>query len=106
MKEQLDISKFSYSKTINQDPSNIEDSADEEEDNVYQSDLKIKKDVRNLEYTLKTSTGSCYISDIQGFIYGGTTSRFWALRKHLNTLSNIDISKDKMPFYSWECITI
>ena len=30
------------------------------------------------------SNASCNISDIKGFVYGGFSSRFWLLRKHIN----------------------
>ena len=32
------------------------------------------------------SNASCDVSDIKGFVYGGFSSRFWLLRKHINFL--------------------
>jgi len=46
---------------------------------------------------------SCKISDIKSFVFGGTTSRFWLLRKHL--IKNPDIAQ-KSPLKSWSCITL
>jgi hypothetical protein len=46
---------------------------------------------------------SCKVSDIKSFVYGGMTSRFWLLRKHL--IKNPDIAK-KSPLKSWSCITL
>ena len=49
---------------------------------------------------------SCFkVKDIQGIIFGATSSRFWMLRKHL--IENEKYTDEKhIPFYSWECITI
>lgn len=67
------------------------------------------------------SSASTDISNIQGFIYGGISSRFWLFRKHLmcidyNTIKNDTQAykernknsdkKNKIPFYSWQCITL
>jgi hypothetical protein len=30
------------------------------------------------------SKASCKVSDIKGFVFGGFSSRFWLLRKHIN----------------------
>jgi len=57
-------------------------------------------------YSLKQSSSSCKLSDIQGFIFGGLTSRFWMLRKHINSLSSEYFKKHTLPFYSWDCITL
>lgn len=56
------------------------------------------------EYTCSKSKTSCNVSDIKSFVFGGFSSRFWMLRKHINSLSNQDLNK--LPFYSWECITL
>jgi hypothetical protein len=29
---------------------------------------------------------SCYINEITNFVFGGINSRFWMLRKHINSL--------------------
>lgn len=60
---------------------------------------------RNL-FRLKVSSSSCAISDIKGFVYGGLTSRFWMLRKHINTMEHEELKKPGLPFYTWECITL
>lgn len=44
------------------------------------------------------------VADIKSFTYGGFSSRFWILRKHINSLDVLYL-KD-LPFYCWECITI
>lgn len=33
---------------------------------------------------LEPSNSSCNFDDIEGFIYGPFTSRFWLMRKHMN----------------------
>lgn len=56
------------------------------------------------EYTCKKSRTSCHIHEIKSFIFGGFSSRFWMLRKHINCLPHDEL--DKVPFYSWECISL
>ena len=57
-------------------------------------------------YKLKESSLSCYLEDIDSFVVGPTTSRFWGLRKHINLTDSNDLSKNKLPFFSWECLTL
>ena len=57
-------------------------------------------------YKLKESSLSCYLEDIDSFVVGPTTSRFWGLRKHINLTDSSDLSKNKLPFFSWECLTL
>ena len=52
------------------------------------------------------SNASCKLKSIKGIMYGGISSRFWMLRKHINSLSTDDLKWGKVPFYSWECITL
>ena len=50
------------------------------------------------------SGASCKISEIESFVYGGFSSRFQLMRKHINRMEpnqHLDL-----PFYCWECITI
>ena len=54
--------------------------------------------------TIQESSATCLISDIQTITFGAFTSRFWALRKHINSLHDDLI--DKLPFYSWQCISL
>ena len=56
------------------------------------------------EYRESKSSASCYIKDITGIIYGGQSSRFWMMRKYIN--SQPKSQHNKLPFYSWDCITI
>ncbi len=56
------------------------------------------------EYRESKSSASCYIKDITGIIYGGQSSRFWMMRKYIN--SQPKSQHKKLPFYSWDCITI
>ena len=68
------------------------------------------------QYVLVESSASTDISNIQGFIYGGMSSRFWLFRKHMisidyNTIKNDTMKykeknknkdkKNKIPFYAW-----
>ena len=53
---------------------------------------------------LVKSKCSCEINQITGFIFGGFSSRFWMLRKHINSMDRVKI--EQLPFFSWECISI
>lgn len=50
------------------------------------------------------SFGSCNISEINSFVFGGFTSRFWMLRKHINSMEHKDL--EELPFYAWQCLTL
>ena len=52
----------------------------------------------------KVSSACCRFDEIESFVFGGFSSRFWALRKHINCLK--DEQLDCLPFLSWECISI
>ena len=56
------------------------------------------------DFINKSSSSSCYISDITNIIFGGLSSRFWILRKHFNSMNLMELRN--MPFYSWQCITL
>lgn len=62
-------------------------------------------DTKKIEYKMSQSSGSCYLSEIKGFIYGANVSRFWVLRKHIISLRNAEIGQG-LPFYAWQCITL
>lgn len=68
-------------------------------------------------YKFTESSTTCRISDIQGIIFGGFSSRFWIYRKHLCCLDYDILMKDtkkkkfrggktELPFYAWQCITL
>lgn len=40
---------------------------------------------------LKISNSSCHLDDIQSFVYGPFTSRFWLMRKHINLMSALEL---------------
>ena len=50
------------------------------------------------------STASCKLSEVEGFHYGGTNSRFWIMRKHFNMMTHRELNR--IPFYCWQCITL
>lgn len=51
-----------------------------------------------------SSSASCFITEIDAFVVGGFSSRFWVLRKHINSLNKEELKK--IPFHSWNCITL
>lgn len=46
------------------------------------------------------------LKDITGIVYGGISSRFWMLRKHMMNLDSCRHKHDRVPFKSWECISL
>ena len=57
-----------------------------------------------LSFTRDKSSGSCKVKDIKSFVFGGFTSRFWLMRKHINSMQVADLKN--LPFFCWQCITI
>ena len=56
-------------------------------------------------YRYEKSTASCRLDELTGFVFGGMTSRFWMLRKHINLLDE-QRARSSAPFFSWECLTL
>ena len=56
------------------------------------------------DFKHEKSSTSCNVDDIQGFFFGANNSRFWMLRKHFLSMSLDELNK--MPFFSWQCITL
>lgn len=57
------------------------------------------------DFSLKESSSSFNFSDIESFVYGPFTSRFWMLRKHILHLDKNKFLSDP-PFFGWDCITL
>lgn len=55
---------------------------------------------------IKKSKASFKLKDVRGFIYGGVSSRFWILRKHMNSMNLEDFKVGKVEFYAWMCVTV
>jgi hypothetical protein len=49
----------------------------------------------------RVSNASCQLTSIDAFIYGGFSSRFWMLRKHINNMGYQFGGNLELPFYSW-----
>lgn len=71
---------------------------------VYASLEKDPQQIPTQEFKISKSNASCQIDSIKGFIFGGTSSRFWLLRKHFNLMKLEELRE--VPFFSWECITL
>lgn len=53
------------------------------------------------------------IEEVQGFVFGAFSSRFWVLRRGINEIlaneravTNKKELQQALPFYAWECVTI
>lgn len=74
-------------------------------DDVENEDL-LEYDVHHMkEYTLEKSSSSFNFDDLESFVIGPITSRFWMLRKHILLINKNKIEQE-MPFFAWECITL
>jgi hypothetical protein len=69
-----------------------------------QPDSDEVQDIREFDMEESESKAGCYIKNIAGFVFGGFHSRFWMLRKHINSLPRAQLTQ--LPFYCWECISI
>lgn len=91
-----------------------EDLTQDQKDDHTLPEFDEHKEVERIKdkYQFTQSSTSCTISDIQGIIYGGFSSRFWIYRKHLSCLDYSILMKDtkkrkfrggktELPFYSW-----
>ncbi len=58
------------------------------------------------QFTVKQSNASFKISDVQGVIYGGVSSRFWMYRKHMMSMDIEEFIHGRVQFYAWQCITL
>lgn len=57
-----------------------------------------------MNFTRDPSNATCKVSDIESFVFGGFSSRFWLLRKHIISMPRKDIKN--LPFFCWQCITL
>lgn len=57
------------------------------------------------DFILKESSSGCNLSDIEGFVYGPFTSRFWMLRKQV-LLADKKKMLNNPAFFAWDCITL
>ena len=62
--------------------------------------------VEGRDFVFKKSNSSFALDDIESIIYGGTSSRFWMLRKHMITMNVKKVKKGQAAFYAWQCLTI
>jgi len=60
---------------------------------------ELDENIDDIKFKNVESSGSCKISEIENILFGGISSRFWMLRKHINMLSDAELKS--MPFYSW-----
>lgn len=59
-----------------------------------------------LDYVSRKSSSSMALADIECILYGGMSSRFWMLRKHMIQTKKKNLTDEKLAFYSWQCITL
>ena len=71
-----------------------------------ETDLQWRQNILK-EFKVQKSQASCKLNDIDSFVYGPFTSRFWLLRKYINMLDTEKLSSDdNVPFHAWNCITL
>ena len=64
----------------------------------------MSEDGENLTFERTKSSATCNVEDITGIIFGGFSSRYWMLRKHVNSLPRQMLIN--LPFFSWNCLTL
>ena len=74
-----------------------------EHNDIKEKHEKILKEAK-IEYVEKLSSSSCFLSNILGFMFGGFSSRFWALRKYVNSVGRNKV--DDIFFHCWECLSL
>ena len=52
------------------------------------------------------SSASHSIADIKVITFGGMSSRFWVLRKHISYMPKNYLNAKSMPFFAWQCISL
>lgn len=52
------------------------------------------------------SSASHRIDDIKVITFGGMSSRFWVLRKHISYMPKGYLTSRSMPFFAWQCISL
>ena len=65
---------------------------------------EIDEELDDVTFKESKSSCSCKIDEIESFMFGGQSSRFWMLRKYINSVS--DKKFTKIPFFSWNCLTL
>ena len=55
------------------------------------------------DYELVLSSASTPLSEILGIIYGGLSSRFWMVRKHMISYNVKSCIDDDAAFFAWQC---
>lgn len=76
----------------------------ESSDDEEYLNTELDEDIDEIDFKNFQSSATCSVSDIQGFIFGGFSSRFWMLRKHIIQLDYKNMNQ--VPFYCWNCITL
>ena len=87
---------------------NTREKAYEDFDNYFNlNNKRIQQDFNtdeNVFLSITKSQASCKIDDIEAFTFGGFSSRFWAMRKHINCLQPEQLLL--LPFHSWQCLSL
>lgn len=80
------------------DPFSGENYSEEELDLEREANLatELDEEVDDVLLSEKDSGASCKLSEVNALIFGGVSSRFWMLRKHIASLDKA--SFNKLPF--------
>lgn len=76
----------------------------QDENNVSFEYSELDEELDGVAFKETQSSSTCKVNDIESFMFGALSSRFWMLRKFINNLEKNEL--DKMPFYSWNCLTL
>lgn len=80
----LDFSNSDYMRIVERRPVPQADYTDR----GFMEENKLAVDV-DTDFVNYDSAASCHICEVKDFVFGGINSRFWLLRKHVNSLPQL-----------------
>ena len=75
------------------------------EEDGFEKEYLITQQEKAKKIKCVKSNASFHFCRVMGFIYGGTSSKWWMFRKHFNHMDD-EFFKGEVPFYPWECLSI
>lgn len=87
--------KYSKQNILNNPNLDTDNGIEDEEEIIEEFEERDKRPV----HKLKVSKSSFDLREVRGFVFGGISSRFWMLRKHICSMQ-LDYFLN-MPFYNW-----
>jgi hypothetical protein len=100
--DQREVSRLMHEKNADRLKKNEEPDDALLNGSIVVSEIDEKLD--GVKFKETKSFASFSVSDIDGLMFGGISSRFWLMRKSISSMDSKDLKK--LPFFSWNCLTI